>query len=41
VRTGHWLEGLKERDSLENLEVDERIILKWILKKCFFGCRLL
>ena len=27
-----WSGKLKERDHLEDLEVNERIILKWILK---------
>ena len=26
-----WLENLKEKDYLEDIGVDERIILKWIL----------
>jgi len=28
------VENLKERDHLEVLGVDRRIILEWILKKC-------
>jgi hypothetical protein len=28
-----WLENLKGRDHLEYMGKDERIILKWILKK--------
>jgi len=28
-----WLGNLKEREQLEDLEVNERVILKWILKK--------
>jgi len=28
-----WLENLKRRDHLEELGVDGRIILEWILKK--------
>jgi len=27
------MEKLKEKDRLEGLEVDERILLKWILRK--------
>jgi len=27
------MEKLKEKDYLEGLDVDERIILKWILRK--------
>jgi hypothetical protein len=30
--TGFWWGDLKERDHLGDLGVDERIILKWILK---------
>jgi hypothetical protein len=33
VRTGFWLGDLRERDHLEDLVVDERILLKWIFKK--------
>jgi hypothetical protein len=34
VHTGFWWgEDLKEKDHFENLGVDGRIILKWILKK--------
>jgi hypothetical protein len=33
VRTGFWWEELRERDYLEDLSVDVRIILKWISKK--------
>jgi hypothetical protein len=28
----YWPENLKERDQSEDLEVDGRIILEWILK---------
>jgi hypothetical protein len=31
--TKFWLESLKEIDHSENLGVDGRIILKWILRK--------
>ena len=31
--TGFWRGNLKERDHLEDLDVDERIILKGIFKK--------
>jgi hypothetical protein len=27
-----WWENLNERDHLENLGIDKRIILKWVLK---------
>jgi hypothetical protein len=30
---GFWLGNLNVRDHLEDLGVDERVILKWILKK--------
>ena len=33
VRTGFWWEDLRERDHLEDLGVDGRIILKRIFKK--------
>jgi hypothetical protein len=32
-----WWTNLKERDYLEDLDVDERIILKWVLKKWYEG----
>jgi hypothetical protein len=31
--TRFWWGNLKERDHSECLEIDERVILKWILKK--------
>jgi hypothetical protein len=33
AHTGFWWGGLRERDHLEGLDVDERIILKGIFKK--------
>jgi hypothetical protein len=28
-----WLENLKGRDNLEDVEIDAKIILEWILEK--------
>jgi hypothetical protein len=33
VHTGFWWGELMERDHLEDLGVDLRIVLKWIFKK--------
>ena len=33
VHTGFWWRDLRERDHLEDPEVDGRIKLKWILRK--------
>ena len=33
VRTGFWWRDLTERDQLEDLCIDGRIILKWVFKK--------
>jgi len=41
VRTGFWLEkNLRERDYFEDLGVDGRKILKWILSKSVGSCEL-
>jgi hypothetical protein len=31
--TGYWWQNLGERDHLEGLHVDRRIILRWIFEK--------
>ena len=33
VHAGFWWGNMRERDHLEDLGVDGRIILKWIFKK--------
>jgi len=33
VHTGFWWGNLKEKDHLEDISVDLRIILKWTFKK--------
>ena len=33
VHTGFWWYNLRERDHLENLDVDGRLICKWIFRK--------
>jgi hypothetical protein len=40
MRTKFWSENLKERDRLENIGVDGRIMLKRILNKLGGGCGL-
>lgn len=34
MHTTFWSENLRERDHLENMGVDERILLKLILMRC-------
>jgi hypothetical protein len=33
MHTKFWLENLKRRDHLEDVSVDEKIILEWMLGK--------
>jgi hypothetical protein len=33
MHTKFWLESLKRRDHTEDLDVDENVILEWILGK--------
>jgi hypothetical protein len=33
VHTGFWWGDLRERDHFEDIDLDGRIILKWIFKK--------
>jgi hypothetical protein len=37
VPKGFWWGNRKERNYLEDPDVDRRIILRWILKKCVGG----
>jgi len=37
VCTGLWWGNLRETDQLENPDVDGRIILRWIFRKCVWG----
>ena len=33
MHTGFWWGNLRERDHLESLSIDGRVVLKWILRK--------
>jgi hypothetical protein len=33
LHIGFWWENLRERDNLEDIDVDGRIILRWIFRK--------
>ena len=33
MHAGFWLGNLKDRDNLKDSDVDERIILRWIIRK--------
>ena len=33
VHTGFWWGDLRERDHMEDLSLDGRVILKWVLKE--------
>jgi hypothetical protein len=37
VHTGFWWGDLREKDQLEELGIDGRVILKWIFKKWYGG----
>jgi len=37
VRTGIWWGDVMEGDHFDDTDLDERIILKWIFKKCCGG----
>ena len=39
VHTGFLWGNLRERDHLEDPDVDERIILRWIFRNCDEGSR--
>jgi len=37
VHKGFWWGNLRERNYFEDPDIDGRVILKWILKKCVGG----
>jgi hypothetical protein len=37
IFTGFWWGNMKERDHLEELGIDERILLRWIFRKWVGG----
>jgi hypothetical protein len=40
VHTKIWLENVKERNQSNNLDVDGRITLEWVLKSMLGDCGL-
>jgi hypothetical protein len=40
MHTGVWLCNVQERDHVEDLDIDGRGVLKWVLKKYMGGCGL-
>jgi hypothetical protein len=38
MHTKFWSENLKGKDHLEELGVDRKVVLKWILGKVWTGC---
>jgi len=39
VDTGFWWENLRERDHLDEPDVDGRVILRWVIRKWDVGER--
>jgi len=37
---GVWLGNMQETDHVEDLGIDGRVVLKWVLKKYMGGCGL-
>jgi hypothetical protein len=40
MHTGVWLGNVQERDHVEEIGIDGRVVLKWVLKKYMGGCGL-